>query len=361
MEPKGKIVVGVLDWGLGHATRSTVVIGKLIQQGWEPILASSSLALTYLKKEWPQLEALELPSYNMRYSEGKNQLLKIAQQLPHIKSVIQKEHKWLDAYINGTDNIKGVISDNRLGLYSNQVPSVYITHQLSIKAQFISGLASSLHQKYILCFDQCWVPDFNDPIHNLSGELAHKIKLKIRTEFLGPLSRYTHREQEHNPIRYKYTAILSGPEPQRQLLENKIISFFNSLDEKCALVRGTNSQLTQGVNKNIEVFDIADSHELFTIINSSELLIGRCGYSSIMDYYYLGKKAFLVPTPGQTEQEYLAQRFMEKGWFYSNSQSKINFEQDLLRAEGYSGLEEVRREEVDWNRLFSLFEGKGEG
>jgi len=56
------------------------------------------------------------------------------------------------------------------------------------------------------------------------------------------------------------------------------------------------------------------------------VIISRSGYSTIMDLVRLNKSAILIPTPGQTEQEYLAKLMMERKWFYAVSQNDFNLE-----------------------------------
>ena len=63
------ILIAPLNWGLGHATRCIPIIKALEENGFNPIIASDGVALALLKKEFPHLITLELPSYNIKYAE----------------------------------------------------------------------------------------------------------------------------------------------------------------------------------------------------------------------------------------------------------------------------------------------------
>ena len=73
-------------------------------------------------------------------------------------------------------------------------------------------------------------------------------------------------------------------------------------------------------------------------MNRSRLMITRPGYTTIMELAVLGKKALLIPTPGQTEQVYLASYHSKKGNFYSVSQEKLNLARDVEEAKRYPGI-----------------------
>ena len=64
------ILVAPLNWGLGHATRCIPIIKALQEHNYIPIIASDGAALALLKKEFPYLKFLELPSYQIEYAEN---------------------------------------------------------------------------------------------------------------------------------------------------------------------------------------------------------------------------------------------------------------------------------------------------
>jgi predicted glycosyltransferase len=62
----------------------------------------------------------------------------------------------------------------------------------------------------------------------------------------------------------------------------------------------------------IEFYNHLPAEELNKEIAMAEYVISRSGYTTVMDLVKLKKKSILVPTPGQTEQEYLAGYLMQK-------------------------------------------------
>ncbi len=362
MENSGKRVVlyGVLNWGLGHATRSVSIINALRQNGFEVVVASDGQALKYLIEVFPDVETHELPGYNIKYGKGSVQLFKLAMQLPRVALVSRKEKGILKKLIKRYKPC-GVISDNRLGWYSKSIPSVYITHQLHIMMPFNTNWASRLHHIFINRFAECWVPDFAGQ-QNLSGELTHKLSPKVPVQFIGPQSQFMDDEKLRNPeMKYDLTVILSGPEPQRTLLEKKLWQELKSRQGKFFFIRGTENGDEILPTDKIEVIELANAQQVKTAILASEMVISRSGYSSIMDYYFLGNQALLIPTPGQPEQEYLARYQLHKGRFGYTAQDYINLDEDLAKAKEYKGFKKEENSPTDWGNLFGLFEGKRKG
>ncbi len=354
---KGVVLYGVLNWGLGHATRSVSIIKALRQNGFEVVLASDGQALKYLKEVFPDAETHELPGYNIKYGKGSVQLFKLALQLPRVALVSRKERLSLNKLIKRYKPC-GIISDNRLGWYSKVVPSVYITHQLHIMMPFNTHWASRLHHLFINRFTECWVPDSGGE-HNLSGELTHKLTPKVPVRFIGPQSQFMDEEGIVHPKKeYDLAIILSGPEPQRTLLEKKLWEELESREGRFLFIRGTENgdKLLQATN--IDVIELANAAQVKAAILTSEMVISRSGYSSIMDYYFLGNQALLIPTPGQPEQEYLARYQLHKGRFGYTAQDYINLDEDLAKAREYKGFKRERNKPTNWENLFGLFEGK---
>lgn len=351
---KGKtILVAPLHWGLGHATRCIPVIRSLLENRFDVMLASDGASLLLLRKEFPELPYLELPAYDIRYPEkGKNFKLKMLTNLPKIKKAISKERKLVKELVS-EGKIQGIISDNRLGVRSKKVPSVVITHQLNVLSGNTSFFSSKLHQRAIKKFDECWVPDVDDAT-NLSGKLGHIKNPGFTIRYIGPLSRMQNQEL---PVAYDILALLSGPEPQRTLFEEKILECFKDDDRKILLVRGVveDKQTEEQVN-NIRVVNYMETRELEGALNESEVVISRSGYTTIMDLSALEKKAFFVPTPGQYEQGYLAKRLKNNGLVPSCKQEKFTLDK-LDQIPLYSGLQSINKKQ-DFNELFRLFQGE---
>ena len=303
-----RILIAPLNWGLGHATRCMPIIDALIIHGFKPIIASDGIALWLLKKEYPKLEFIELPSYNIKYSKKGNFLkLKLLKDAPKILKAIKAEHKIIqDLVIN--NKIDGIISDNRLGIYSKMIPSVYITHQLNVLSGNTTWLSTKTHQKGIKKFDECWIPD-HEGDNNLSGELGHSKKPLETTKYIGTISRFS---KTNLPKKYDLMVLLSGPVPQRTLLEGKLLLELKDYNGKVIFIKGiveSKQQIT--TQNNFTIYNYMTSLELEKAINESNIIVSRSGYTTIMDLAKLEKKVFFIPTPGQFEQEYLA-RYLEK-------------------------------------------------
>ncbi|MGX7667547.1 glycosyltransferase [Flavobacterium pedocola] len=348
---KRKILVAPLNWGLGHATRCIPVIEALEQNGFEPVLASDGIALTLLKKEFPHLTALELPAYKIEYAEkGKNFKWKLFKQLPKLQAAVQNEKKTVENWLTA-HHIEGIISDNRLGVHSKKVPSVFITHQLNVLTGNTSWLTTKIHHYFIRKFKECWVPDVEGK-PNLSGKLGHLDKQSLAVNYIGPISRM--KKKETQPL-YDLMVLLSGPEPQRTLLENKLKNELKDYDGNVIFVRGVVEE-EQKITKrfNITYYNYMNTEALELALNQSKMVLCRSGYTSIMDLAKLGKKAFFIPTPGQYEQEYLAKKLKKKGLVPSCKQEGFTIDQ-LLKIDLYKGLKEVESDDVDWKKMFRVF------
>lgn len=350
---KKRILIAPLNWGLGHATRCIPIINALVNFNFEPIVASDGAALELLKKEFPELKFIELPSYNIEYSKkGSFLKLKLLKNTPKILKAIRVEHKIVQDVIL-KNKIDGIISDNRFGVYSKNIPSIYITHQLHVLSGNTTWLSTKLHQKFINRFNECWVPDFKAN-NNLSGVLGHINNTTIPTKYIGPLSRFKKKDL---PKKYDVLVLLSGPEPQRTILEKKLFLELSNYNKTVVFIRGVVEYKQKiAVQKNITIYNYMTSTELNTAINESALILSRSGYTTIMDLARLEKRAFFIPTPGQFEQEYLANYLEEKriAPFVKQNDFTLNH---LKLVKSYTGFVNTKPIQLD-KSLFSLFEGK---
>jgi len=289
MNSKKRILVAPLNWGLGHATRCIPIINALMDNNFEPILASDGDSLKLLKKEFPELMALELPSYQISYpTKGRDFTLKLLKDSPTILKAIKNEKKRVKQLIK-TYHISGIISDNRLGVYNKDVPSAYITHQLQVLSGHVSWLSTKLHASYISKFNACWVPDVaGNP--NLSGQLGHPKRLSSKVKYLGPISRFKKLNLE---TKYDLMVLLSGPEPQRTLLETILFKELKNFDGTVLFVKGIIEDRQVSVRQDrVTIYNFMQSQELEIALNQSKLILSRSGYSTIMDLAKLEKKAF---------------------------------------------------------------------
>ncbi len=348
--PKTKhILFGVLNWGLGHATRSISIINALCKNGFTVTIASDGLALALLKKEFPNCQFLTLENPNVEYASKGSQILSVGKQSLALSAWHLQEKKTIAHFLHHNP-VCGIISDNRPSVYSPNIPSVYMTHQLFIKAKLLSTLASFGHTQLIKNYTQIWVPDvYGDT--NLSGDLGHK-KHFNKIKYIGLLSDLV---PFNDNVGSTVSVVLSGPEPQRTLLENKLIEQLKGSKQQIRLLRGTKNPLSEQLPTNWNVIDLATRNEVKDAYQSSKFIIARCGYSTLMDLYCSPKAALLIPTPGQPEQEYLASMPYHNQHFAIQNQSELDVATGLIQAEAnYKNLSPIASHK-NWEELFCLF------
>lgn len=345
---KKKILIAPLNWGLGHTTRCIPIITALLKNDFEPILASDGDALKLLQLEFPHLKSFILPSYNITYPKNGKIRWHLLKQLPHILKTMNKEHRLVQEIIR-QENISGIISDNRFGMFSKKIPSVYITHQLTILSGFTTFLSTYFHQKIISNFNECWVPDAEDK-PNLTGKLGHLKDSALNIKYIGVLSRL---EKKVLPIKYNLMVILSGPEPQRTFLEEKLISALKNYEEKVVFISGKiESEQKKEQIGNVTFYNFMQTDELEKTFNESKFVLCRSGYTTVMDLAKLEKKAFFIPTPGQFEQEFLAKKYKREGIFPMAKQDDFKIS-NLDELPNYSGFK-VQTNQINLN-LFDVF------
>lgn len=312
-----RILIAPLNWGLGHATRCIPLIKSYLNEGWEVILASDGDARSLLQAEFPLLECHELPGYGITYPRSGNAMvISMASQIPRLSARITQEKKWLENFLKEHPQDL-ILSDSRYGMYSSDAHSVVICHQTKIKSPSMEGMLNSVHARLLNRFDELWIPD--DENRTLSGDLS-RLELKIPIKFIGAISRFNVTETVDivTPI----LAVLSGPEPQRTMFEDLLTPVLRKI-EGAILIRGVMNDHSDEMNEGLRVIGHLLRDEIEAMINAARMVVCRSGYSSIMDLHALNKRAILVPTPGQTEQEYLAARLHENGLFVSMKQEDI--------------------------------------
>ncbi|MFN5021402.1 MAG: glycosyltransferase [bacterium] len=300
--------------------------------GWELTLAAEGNIAALLTKEFPALRVIPLKGYRITYpNKGALFIPKILLQVPKILHSIKNEHQWLDHQLDN-NQWDLIISDNRYGLYTNKTKTVFITHQLGI----ISGfgrlgdvLLRSMLYRWINLFNTCWIPDAQGQI-NIAGKLSHPLSMPNHYAFIGPLSRLNNAPvlaDDHLLV------LLSGPEPQRTILEKKLIDQLSNTDQTVIFVRGLPSGAALMQNRGrIRFENHLDTNALSETLSNAKLVICRSGYSSVMDLLKLKKRALLIPTPGQTEQVYLAKHLGALHWFVVQEQSQLDLENGIAAA-----------------------------
>jgi len=309
-----------LDWGLGHIARDLPLIRWFHNQGHKVVVAASPKIESWLQIECPGIETTLFHGPEICYSRHKLLILKLAIQLPKLMHWPGKEKERTEELVREFKPDL-IVSDNRYGSRHPDVFSAIITHQLMIKMPHLLKWAEwPLHKTITLLlnkFDEVWVPDFCEK-HSLAGDLVHKYPLPPHAKLIGPLSRFDNTKENrpcNNTTPYcGILAIISGPEPQRSIFEKKIRNTARELKEKTTLITGEPLK-HKTKSHNLDVFPHLPTKDLQKTILSNRIIIARAGYSTIMDMYYLGRRIWMVPTPGQTEQLYLADYHQKKGHY----------------------------------------------
>lgn len=337
MNKPPSVLVAPLDWGLGHATRCVPVVHALLDAGAEVKLAGTGKSLQLLAGYFPALEVRELPGYDVRFKS----LWSLLPQFPGIFSTIQKEKRILGTWVK-EGWVDAVISDNRYGLHHPDLPTVMMCHQLAPIPPFGGSIAHTisfrLHSHYLSKFDEVWIPDVQGSL-NLAGELCHTFEYSGRLRWLGPLSRFDFIEKNTKNASYDIVILVSGPEPQRSLLEQALISKTKHLKQSVLLIQGKPDQAYERTEENLSIVNFMDGPALASTLQNAQCVLARPGYSSLMDFASLGlEKLILIPTPGQTEQQYLASRLHRKGLIWQEKQDSINLDRALQEVGGCKGL-----------------------
>ena len=331
-----KVLIAPLDWGLGHATRCIPIIKELINQKCQVIVATDGAQKALLHEEFPFLTFVELPGYRVRY--GKNRaltFLRLIASIPKILIRIKRENGWLRRFAD-RERPDLVISDNRYGLYLPGTVTIFITHQLSIRTPFgkvADRLLQRINYSAIGRFSVCWVPDMAGE-DGLAGELSHpKLMPPVPTRYIGWLSRMQIVPAPATKD-FDVLVLLSGPEPQRTILEKMIIEQVPHCDCKMVLVRGLPGGGGRSLKapRGVVVYDHLPAGELGRLMLRSGVVLSRPGYSTVMDLARIGKKAIFIPTPGQTEQEYLGGYLAGKGLGICMQQRAFSLKAALIRA-----------------------------
>lgn len=335
LEPNKRILIAPLDWGLGHATRCVPIIRQLLLKNCTVFIASSGRALFLLQKEFPQLKSFEIAAYDPIYPESSLMVIKMALQLPKFLKTINHEQRQIEKIIE-RNQIDVIISDNRYGCFSKKVKSILITHQLNIQMpsmfKWMEGGVNRYNAKKIKQFSECWVPALEQSLISLLTE--NRSSLNIR--YIGYLSRF---EKKSLPVKYDVCLICSGPEPQRSILERIVRTQLKKSSLNSIIIRGKTEAMNK-VYKKEQSYNIVNylaAEEMNEVIEQSALVISRPGYSTVMDLAKLNKKAVFIPTPGQTEQEYLATELSRNRIAYYTEQDTFDLEEAIAESKKYTG------------------------
>ncbi len=359
MSKEKTILVCPLDWGLGHATRDSYLIKRLLEKNFTVKIAGDGPSIEFLRSEFPDIEFIKLPSLQINYSTNLPAWVKITLLIPKIFWGFSKEHRMLKDIIR-FHNIDLVISDTRYGLWNRRIKSIFICHQTKFYLPKVFKIFQypvyRINRFLITRFHTCWIPDFPDA-NNLSGDLSHRYQLPGNASFVGILSRFTDlAEPLPETDTYDLAVLVSGPEPQRSIFEKILTDQTIQSNKKSIILTGqpVRNKINQLTDNCIKVSHLS-TQQLAKILLTAKYIICRSGYSSVMDLVTLKRKALLVPTPGQTEQEYLAEHLHSKGIFPFMTQKEFNLEEAIHILDIFDSKQTLSSKDYLASELVKLF------
>lgn len=335
-----KIIYGICSWGLGHSTRSLPVIRRLIEENNKLTIISSGRSLVLLKKELGEnVEYLDIPDYPMLISNNSRQF--IAKSIVYWPLFIKKMESGLQKLTKIVKNKSYdiIISDGRYDMYNKKMPSFFISHQMRImnplRLTFLETGSELFNKFFFKRFKEIIIPDYKED--DLSGDLSHNLK-KIdsnKLNYVGVLSDFKKINLKKD---IDYLISISGPEPQRTIFEEKILSQIEYLDGNIIITLGKSDEKKEINQESLKIFSFLNKEKRENYLNRAKMVISRSGYSTLLDLAVIGSKALMTPTPGQIEQEYLSKYHNEKGTFYSVNQNNIDLRKDIIKVNNTTGI-----------------------
>ncbi|HIN41760.1 MAG TPA: hypothetical protein EYM86_04860 [Flavobacteriales bacterium] len=315
-----RILIAVLNWGLGHASRTLPIIEGALDLGWEVDVASAGDSLVWLKRrlkergdDMSRVAFFEKPGRVIEYNE-RGTMLKIAAQTPGLILSIIEEQKWTAKHVKDRE-VTRIFSDNCYGVFHPDVRSILMTHILRLPVAKILRPLAQISLRFMAGrFSEVWVPDVSPGPKSISGELTSK-EIHRKTTFVGILSRFDINDATKiNSLDRipPLVGVVSGPEPHRTIMEEGLRKWMKHDGRSGVIIAGKprNSERNEedGVTTLYDPSDI----EMRAYMSGADVVICRSGYSTLLDLVSLKSRAILIPTPGQAEQEELAELWRVK-------------------------------------------------
>jgi UDP-N-acetylglucosamine transferase subunit ALG13 len=307
--------------------------------GWEIVIACDDRQKKILSEAVPQAQFIHLKGYGISYgNSGIYTILKIILQIPRIIYAMRSENTRLKEIIS-LEKPDLILSDNRYGFFNRQIKSILIIHQLTIKTgmgKLVDRQVNHIHQRLLQRFSACWIPDVTGE-DSLAGALSKPLNGNSLQPlyYLGGLSRFKIR-QAHAIENELILILLSGPEPQRSILERMVTRQLPFGNYRFIILRGgVTVPMPISDNERIQFYNHLPSDKLQELLTSAAYVISRSGYSSIMDHLKLGCRSILIATPGQEEQVYLADHVKEKKWAYAIEQKNLSLQSAIHEADHF--------------------------
>jgi UDP-N-acetylglucosamine:LPS N-acetylglucosamine transferase len=308
-----KVLYGCLDWGSGHVARSIPLILQLQQQGNHVFFFGSRWQMDILEQYGFTGTCKELPPTGFRFKGDGNFLFEGLRNVRTLQTAIRRDHERTVAYAT-THKMDLIISDHRYGVYSDTIPSVFVTHQVQLPPK-TNWLAQRIHRKWMARFETIWIMDEADA--PLAGVLSQPVQNAICIGHYSRFSKSFPKAESSGRI----AAIISGPEPYAQQLFDAVCDLAaTSRFHWTIICSGAYAEGKQTENARIIRQDWKTADQA---IVEADLVVSRNGYSTLMDLKTLHKKAVFLPTPGQPEQLYLQTVNRNASWCYVNSAEEL--------------------------------------
>jgi hypothetical protein len=330
------ILFGVFDWGLGHATRDISLIEELLKRKNSVDIISTGRALSLLKNRFGEkCTYFDVSSLYIPFSATKFFFPKFILAIPRILYDLKVSRNKTEKIIE-SGNYDKIISDCRYDVYDKKENSYFIHHHISLKMfplfqYFYEYFLFSVINKY----GYLLIPDFDK--NDISGDLSHNLKNvpKSRVVYIGIISQLKKLNIKKD---IDYFISISGPEPQRTEFEKKVIPQLKNLDGKIVVALGKPESDSHKSTEKIQFYSFLNQKKQEEMMNRAKFIISRPGYTTMMEFCELGvKKALIIPTPGQPEQEYLADLYEERGLFHHMHQDQLNLKEDLNKTNNFNG------------------------
>jgi len=333
-----RVLFAVSAWGLGHATRDLVLIRALLSAGHQVSILSTGRALRLLRGELgAACNYINLPDIPIPLSRKALAFyVKMTLSLPMVFWTFQREHQFVHRLCR-TQRFDRIVSDSRYGVFMKRIPSFYVVHSLRQivpgRPKLIELMIERIQYRMFAGARKLIIPDQEE--NGLAGDLCHDVTFfpRDRLEYIGVLSSVRRREVQPD---VDYFISVSGAEPQRSIFEEMVLAQARGLKGRVVIALGKpDIPLTVEDDGRLAVYSFMDRRQQEEMMNRARLVVSRSGYTTLMELAELGKRALLVPTVGQSEQEYLGEYHERLGTMHAVNQNHLSLVRDVDVAEGY--------------------------
>lgn len=343
----GKVLFAVHDWGLGHAARSLLLIRALLERGDAvTVLMAPGPGMDLLKSEVGEhcdfLPERDIPKPFSRWPALF--YLRMSLDMPRVFALFRAEHRLTEKLVKqrGYDLI---VSDSRFGVWSRVAPSYCILHSLRQlipgRPRWLEKQVENSQRRLLRGFARVLIPDTLAD-GGISGELGHDPAIDWgagRLAYIGPLSG-VRRTCATEDIDFFFS--VSGVEPHQSALGARVLDALPRLPGRVVVTLGRPSHSGEKRRVgNAEVYGYLDRRAQAEMLNRARVVVTRSGYTTLMELAELGKRALFIPTPGQSEQEYLAHFHRSRGHVWSTTQRTLDIPADVQRAQRAAGMPHI--------------------